>query len=172
MIDSLKAIATSVRQQTPNDAFDLVNKVDSFYNSAWNKLMIFGSIAFAILGIVVPLVIQWYQKKTLKISEELQKKEIETQILKVKTELLTDLTKSLEDKISIFEAKIEELNASATAKAFQMQGNTRLRENYFSGALSDFIEAAGNYILCKDYLNLQRVLNLILNSCLPKLSIE
>lgn len=172
MIDSLKTIATSARQHTPNDAFELVNKVDAFYNSAWDKLIVFGSIAFAIIGIVVPLVIQWYQKKTLKISEELLKKEIEAQTLKIKTELLEDINKTLEERILIFETKIEELNASSTAKAFHIQGNVQLSEKRFEGALTDFITAADNYIICKDYFNLQRVLNSILNRCLTQLSFE
>jgi LPS O-antigen subunit length determinant protein (WzzB/FepE family) len=73
MSDTLKTIVKTVEKTTDN-SIDLINKVDSFYNSAWDKLIIVGSIAFAIIGILVPYVIQWYQKKTLKISEELLKK--------------------------------------------------------------------------------------------------
>jgi hypothetical protein len=49
---------------------ELINKVDSFYNSAWSKLTVTVTLLFIIVGIVIPLIIQWYQKKQLKLSEE------------------------------------------------------------------------------------------------------
>ncbi len=82
MNDSLKVLAQSI-DNTSKDIIDLVTKVDSFYNNAWQKLIIVGTVAFAIIGIALPLIIQWYQKKALSLSEELLKKEIESQVQQI-----------------------------------------------------------------------------------------
>ncbi len=171
MTDTLQTIVKAVEQNSDN-AIDLINKVDAFYNSAWDKLVIVGSVSFAVIGILVPFVIQWYQKKTLKVSEERLKKDIENHSLKLKAEILDDINKTLEERIKDFEKKIEELNASATAKAFHLQGNGQLADNFIAGALSDFVTAAKNYLLCGDYSNLQTVLRIILEDCVPQLSQE
>jgi hypothetical protein len=171
MTDTLQTLVSTVGQNSDN-AIDIINKVDSFYNSAWDKLVIVGSVSFAVIGILVPFVIQWYQKKTLKISEELLKKDIENQSLKLKTELLADIKIILDERIKDFEKKIEELNASATAKTFHLQGNSQLGDKDIGGALADFVTAAQNYLICGDYSNLQTVLRIILENCVPKLSQE
>ena len=67
MIDTLRNLTQNDR--TFSETIDLVNKVDSFYNSAWDKLIIVGSLAFGIVGIVVPFIIQWYQKRTLELKD-------------------------------------------------------------------------------------------------------
>jgi len=156
MIDSLKTI-TKVIETTSNDGIELINKVDSFYNSAWEKLVLIGTLSFAVVGIIVPFVIQWYQKKTLKLSENLLKKEIENQTLKIKGEIVEELSKKVEEKIKEYETKINELNASTNAKAFHLQGNLNREKGYFEQALGDFITASFDYLICNDYQNLQTV---------------
>jgi hypothetical protein len=171
MSDTLKTVGRTVEVTTDN-TMDLISMVDSFYNSAWNKLIIVGSVSFAVIGILIPFVIQWYQKKTLRISEELLKREIENQTLKLRTELLDDINKRLEERVKIFEKRMQELNASTEAKTFHLQANGQLFDNQFTSALVDYITAARNYIACGDYSNLQTVLRIINDNCIPKLSLE
>lgn len=171
MSDTLQKIIKTV-EKTADNGIELINKVDSFYNSAWDKLIVVGSVAFGVIGILVPFVIQWYQKKSLTISEELMKKEMENQVFRLKSELLIDINKTLEERIKIFEEKIEKLNASTNAKTFHLQGNGNLKSGEILEALSDYITCAEDYIICEDYSNLQNVLRVILNDCLPKLSLE
>lgn len=151
---------------------NLINKVDQFYNSAWEKLVIIGTVSFAVIGILVPFVIQWYQKKTLKSGEELLKIEMQNQLLILKAELLEDISNKLDEKLITFEKKFEEHNASTTAKAFHLQGNSQIVHERYAGALSDFSIAATRYFVCDEYSNLQVVLSAILENCLPKLSQE
>jgi hypothetical protein len=171
MKDSLITVTKAVGN-TANEAIDLINNVDSFYNSAWDKLIIVGSLAFGVIGVIVPLVIQWYQKKTLKISEELLKKDIENQTLKLKSELMTEITQTLETKLKKFEEKIDKDNASHNARTFHLQGNSLHNRGLTSQALGDFIIAARDYSYVEDYSNLRSILNFILEDCLPKLSQE
>lgn len=171
MKDSLVTVVNTVGKIT-SEAVELISNVDSFYNSAWNKLIIVGSLAFGVIGILVPLVIQWYQKKTLKISEELLKKDIENQILKLKSELVLEINKTLEERLEKFEEKIDIASASHNAKTFHLEGNSLFNQGQIAQALADFVIAARDYSYVEDYPNLNGVLNFILQSCLPKLSLE
>lgn len=171
MTDSLNNSIKLIERATDN-GLELINKVDSFYNSAWDKLILVGSVAFGVIGILVPFVIQWYQKKTLQISEELMKKEMEGLTMRLKSELLDYLDKNIEKRIKLFEEKIEKLYASMNAKTFHLQGNESLKNGYIQSALSDYIISAVQYLFCEDYMNLDTVLKLILDQCIPKLSLE
>lgn len=169
MSDSIQNVIRTI-EKTSNDGIDLINKVDSFYNSAWDKLIMMGTVAFAIVGIVVPLIIQWYQKKSLKISEELLKKEIENQVSKIKQEILVDISNILDSKFQVYEQKIENLAAAANAKSFHIQGNFYCSIGDFSKGLSDYITAAYNYLICEDFNNLQIINNNISDICFKKLT--
>ncbi len=171
MKDTLHKIISTIKVDA-SDNLDILNKVDSFYNSAWDKLIIIGSLAFTIVGIVIPFVIQWYQKKTLKLSEELLKKEIEAQTAKVRAEIIQELEALMNEKIKVYEAKIEEFNSSLNAKAFHLQANLSSEKGHHQSALGDYITASFDYLLCNDYQNLLTVLNLISNSCITHLSTE
>lgn len=70
---------------------DIINKVDIFYNNAWTKLATTVTIFFLLVGVVVPLIIQWYQKRELKHSEENLKSENLVQISKALEKLKQDI---------------------------------------------------------------------------------
>jgi len=91
MTETSEIIVRTV-ESSPYDAIDLINKVDAFYNNAWGKLILFGSISFAIVGIIVPLLIPLYQQRTLKLSEDLLKNEINN----IKGEIFDELSKKYE----------------------------------------------------------------------------
>jgi hypothetical protein len=167
----MKVIVNKIAETVHNSIssqIDLVDKVDSFYNNAWGKLIIVGAVAFGIIGIIVPFVIQWYQKRTLKVSEELLKKDIESKVSKMKSGILVELAPQIEQEFTKYEKKIKILNA----KTFLIQGKLNLEKNYYHPALSNFIAASFSFIVSDDYHNLQHTLNLILKECLPYLSQE
>ncbi|MCL2683240.1 MAG: hypothetical protein FWE63_07160 [Bacteroidales bacterium] len=170
MTDTLTTI-TGIIESRSYDGIDLINKVDAFYNNAWGKLIIFGTIVFTLVGLIVPWSIQRYQNKLLKLSEESLKKDIKDQTDKIKGEIFDELSKKVEEKIKEYDVKIDELKAEMNATAFHLQGNTFLEKGSYKNALGDFIIAARDYLKCNDYLNLQGVLSEI-SVCLSKLSIE
>jgi len=161
-----------VQADTLSQEVDLIQKIDSLYNNAWNKLVIVGSVAFAIVGIIVPLVIQWYQRRTLKLSEELMKKEIAENAEEKKEEIINVISEEIEAKFQSYEKQLKMANASSNAKIFFAQGKFNLEKNYFPVALNEFITASYSCIECEDYQTLQKLLQAILHDCLPNLSIE
>lgn len=173
MTDTLQIVTETTQKISDSNAIDLIDKVNSFYHTAWDKLIIVGTVSFAVIGIIVPLIIQWYQKRTLAISESLLKKNIENQILLLKADILEDINKTIADKVQEFENSITKLNAASNARTLHLQGNTALNNNKnVNRALSDYILAAENYLKCEDYPNLQTMLRLIEKECIPKLSLE
>ena len=172
IFDMSETLVTILIQTDPSQQVDLIQKIDSLYNNAWNKLVIVGSVAFAIVGIIVPLVIQWYQRRTLKLSEELMKKEIADNAEEKKGEIIKVISEEIEAKFESYEKQLKMANASSNAKIFFAQGKFNLEKNYYPVALNEFITASYSCIECEDYQTLQKLLQAILNECLPNLSIE
>lgn len=164
MIDTLKTIVETI-QANADKSVDLIDKVDNFYNNAWNKLILFGSVLFAVVGILVPLFIQFYQKRVLKLGENELKNKLKTEITK---ELLETIKKEFEEN----QKQIKILNASANAKILFSQAKFSLEKNSYSGALGELVSASYFCMECNDYKTLQNILDYILNNCLPSLSIE
>lgn len=154
------------------DTIDILNKVDQFYNSAWDKLIIMATISFGIVGILVPIIIQWYQKKSIKLSEDNLKSEIEKESSKIEERLTEIFDAKLDEKMKVYEEKIEALNAASNAKAFHIQGAGSVEKGDYYAALCDFITASFNHLKAGDYMNLQNCLTVICDTCLPHLSRE
>jgi hypothetical protein len=159
-------------EETAIQTIDLINKIDSFYNSAWNKLILIGSIALGIIGILVPIIIQWYQKKIYELSEENLKQELSIKMSELKEELKDTIEDQIKENIKEYEDKIEKLTSSANAKVFHIQGNGLLKEGDYNEAMANYIIATEDYFKSDDYSNLQNTLSLICDNCLPKLSKE
>ncbi len=155
-----------------SQGFDLVEKVDNFYNNAWTKLIFIISIGFGVVGIVVPIFIQWFQKRSLKASEEILKKEIATKTKDIQEEISTNLKKEIEEKFKLYAKEIEVTRASANAKLYLAEGKVKLSMNYHDKALSDFIMASENCLNSDNYPSLNDALKLIAEDCLPYLSME
>lgn len=157
-------------QNIHSETIDLITQVDSFYNSAWDKLILVGAVSFAIIGVLIPIIIQWYQNKSLKISEDLLKSEIENQTLKLQNEILEIVRNELKAELAAFEDNIRKIEAGNTARACHLQALFNLNREIYPLAYSDFVKAASYYLSCKDYGNLQTVLNVILDQCIKQLS--
>ncbi len=164
MKDTLNTILQAI-QNNSDKSLDVLEKVDIFYNNAWSKLIIFGSILFGLVGIFVPLFIQWYQKRTLKLSEETLKN-------KLKQELTNELTTTITKKFEENEKKLKILNASANAKILFSQAKFSTEKNSYKGALGEIVTASVSSLECDDFRTLQELLDFMINNCLPHLSIE
>jgi len=138
-----------------NETINLIQQVNEFYDSAWNKLILTGGIALSIIGVLVPIIIQWWQKKYLTLEKENIKNEIEKKMDEKYIELIN--TKFSE---------MDELNNKNIFKlkgiSFHLQGNSSLAENDLTGALDDYYYAADLYCKGEDHQNLITVLNNII----------
>lgn len=145
-----------------NDTLEILSKVNEFYDSAWNKLVLTGGIAFAIIGVVVPYFLDRHQKKVLKLSEEKLESEVNSKIEEAKKSIEEELNKKFAQKLSEFDKKLDDSKKLSIAQSFHLQGNSRFQNQNFYDALMDFINAGKNYSSCEDHFNLRRVLTSIL----------
>jgi len=72
-VDSLNnnAVLSKIQYEL-NDRQDIITQVNDFYDSAWLKLI----IVISILGILVPIIAQYFQRKNLKDLTEFIRKQM------------------------------------------------------------------------------------------------
>jgi len=110
-----------------NDNIDVVAKIDVMYNNAWNRLIIFWTVLGAIIGIVVPWCVTWYQRNQLKIDKEELKKQIDESKM---------LSKMMEAHIAHFQGEF-----------------SRIVVDKFKQACIDYMKAAKYYSEAKAFSN-------------------
>lgn len=171
MIDTLTTIVEAI-QQNQNIGFDLIQKVDTFYNNAWTKLIYVITIGMTVVGIIIPLYVHWRQKKALKASEDVLKKEISDKTAAIKGTISSELMSLIDEKFKEYEKEIKMTRASGKADTFFAQAKYNFEKNDHRRALSDLINASYACIECGNHKTLQDVVKYILTNCLPYLSIE
>lgn len=157
------------------DPIEILKSVDEFYNSAWNKLIIFTSILVAVVGVIIPILLTWWQNRTLKIREDAIQKELNSSltitIKNIEEKLTNRINEEFDNKIEKIKSEMNQEVANIRAGTFHLQGNNNLKEKLYKLAIIDFFTAGENYLEGKDLLNLGRINNLIKNN-LGKLSKE
>ena len=159
------------------DISTFLNMVDTFYNNAWNRLVLYGALIIVIAGIVIPIILQFISKKIqqsrniemknklreeltnyidLKVSniEEKNKKFIDSYFSE-KEKIMKDILVNLENRIS-FSIGLNYHNLSVEMG----------KEGNISGAILYSISAGQNYLDADDETNLKIILGNIEGYCL------
>ncbi len=141
---------------------EILEKLDYFYNSAWNRLVLFTTILLALVGVVIPLIISWWQSRNLKLQKAVVKKELadffESKSNQLKEELNKTINELFEDKIAEVMKYQDKIKAGLSGSNFHLQANTL--ENP-KEKLSSLIWSANGYLEGDDFLNLGTVLDMI-----------
>lgn len=140
---------------------EIINQVNEFYNSAWEKLIVVGTVAFGIIGVALPLLIQWYQKKSLSLSEEKIKNHFSLEVSALKDSIRDDVKTILAEEIEKFEGKVNKMANGLDAKVFHLQAQNLLDKGEYASSLGDFIEAGRFYLTADEFNNVQAVLDTI-----------
>ncbi len=134
------------------EGIDIIQNIENFYDSAWNKLIFTGTVALGIIGVLIPIIIQWWQKKILNLEKNKLKEELRNELSLEFKELYVKKFKKLKREHRI---DLESLKGMT----FHLQGNKLVDEGYIKGAIADFITSAILYSRGKKHGNLVRVLN-------------
>lgn len=166
IIDSTRVIHDTVVVNTVSD-YDILNRVDSFYNSAFTILIVVISIIATIIGVIIPLVIQSYQRRRynqdMKAIENAQKDlkaEIDNATQKLNKDFKNEMEETKEELTKVFEAQLKEKFDNADEKLYQideasyahlhhLQGTIYYTANHYSSALFNFIKATKHSINSK-----------------------
>lgn len=154
-IDSLKkAIIDSLLSSNLKNPqyFDYINKIDSFYNNSWTKL----AILFGLIGVIVPITINYFQVK--KLSEE--KKEIKADIL---NQLRNETNKYLNKRLRIIQHASEGVSYSIQARMY-------LKDDDYENSFHDYVTALTCFYIGKDFPNFQNTKKEMLEKLFPILT--
>lgn len=132
-----KVIVDTVRGSS-KDSMELLTKIDSFYNNSWTKLLWVVTIGFTVIGIIMPVIIQWYQKRELKSNEEKLKAEIKSEIKLG----LNELEKKID---SSFKNQIEKVRYESYAVSMHIQALLMQTRNQYKNAIRDYFRAIIRY---------------------------
>lgn len=127
------SIISAQRQQL--NTLDYINKVDSFYNNAWTKL----AIVFGLVGVLIPLVINYIQ---------LKKNEADKEIIKsaLKTELKSEIDEYLQNEIS-------KIQHASEGVSYQIQSDILFDKQKFRESFGGTVNAMTCYLIGEDYCN-------------------
>lgn len=154
--------------QPEKNSIDYLNQINEFYNSAWDKLIIGGGILITFIGIIVPILLQYWQLQTLKHREKLLFNEIESRINQSKSELKSLIEEIVEKENKKTKDEIVLILESTEGKILQTQGNFFYSSN-ISTALHSYFRSIKKYLNANEYSLIRRVLPMM-NNCINKLS--
>ena len=157
MNDSLKPVIDTIHRKViidtvrlpSKDSMELLYRLDSFYNNSWGKLIVLVTIAFTVLGIIVPLLIQWYQKREMKLSEGRLKSEIENKI----SGAIIEVQKTINES---FEKELIQLRCEIKGLGYHLQAGIKEDRKDFPKAVRDYIRAMQAHLEAGD---LSRAIN-------------
>lgn len=172
---------------TTPELLDLYQKVDSFYNTSWNHLLVYSGIAFTVAVVIIPFLIQVYQRWVFKIEEKKIKDELHASLLEEERsiekrlvekfqkfeEIITEkVSKASKDQLGELEkakAVIERELEGHTGNILHVQGTFAWAQKWYLLATSSFLSAACCEASSRDELNLQKSLDSLIEDCLPKI---
>jgi len=159
-------LITSQKKET----IEYLNQVNEFYNSAWDKLIIGGGILITFIGIILPVLLQYWQLQTLKHREKILFDEIENRINQSKSELKTLIEETVLKENQRIKDEISIVLESTEGKILQTQGNFFYKSSP-KIALESYIRSVKKYLFSREYHLILRVLPMI-NNCISILSKE
>lgn len=152
-LDSIKN-SSSIRQLEfeLNQKQEIIGRVNEFYDSAWLKLI----IVISILGILVPIIAQYFQRLNLKeltnfIGNEI-KDRFDTRLSELKEFNNSQIEIALKDyknELSLIENSNKNILNELDASTYYLQGRASLLDKQYELAMVSFIKSANLWLISK-----------------------
>jgi len=149
------------------NSFQLLEYVNNFYNNAWNRLIVAVTISLFVIGVIMPLLIQWYQRKFFRLEENKIKEGIKTDLLKEVKNNFEEEKKNLGALFKGYQKNLDIEFAVKDAHIFHVQASQNLVNKAYKDATISILYAITSYLEGKDSNNFRRALTLLNGSCLP-----
>ncbi len=153
---------------TLSEYTDIVTKVETFYNNAWGKLVLFGAIIFIIVGVVFPYIMQRIirnqQKKDLRQNVRRFRRWVINQQKKSEDEINDKVDKRFAEKLEDLNLQMRKINHNGLAVSFHILGNYEFDKGEYRDALKSSIYASGYYFLGENYDGVNRMFGNINNN--------
>src|SRR2546429_5366367 len=100
-----------------SDTLTILEKINTFYSAAWTQLVVYTTILLAIVGGLIPLLINYYQNRKFKIEQETLKREQQNSLAHLKQEMLSSLKADLDAAAVEIEKRLTQLTNKLAAQA-------------------------------------------------------
>lgn len=142
--ESIKELSLKINEQA-----DIVSNVGGFYENAWIKLIFVITLLAGVFAIVVPILIQHFQKSNLKEVTDFLSKEVK-EVFDLKIKNMQELNKTqfdvlsskIDNELSAYLKKYNSLSFEIEASLYYLQGKQIFATNNYGAALKDFIKSA------------------------------
>lgn len=143
-LNSINDLAVKLNSQA-----DIISNVNNFYESAWLKLI----IVISFLGIVLPLVIQYFQRDNLKqvtnfitkeIKETFDRKIIE--LTESNSKQIEELKNNINTEFDRIKTDYECLSVEVEASLYYLQGKQSYSLKRYNIAIKDYIKSASFWV--------------------------
>lgn len=175
------ALLTSTNTVVSNiNGLEVVKQVNDFYSAAFDRA--FGQIIWLLgiligfLGIIVPLVYYFLQKRQLALKEQILTQRLQKEVEQL-SESLSKTSKSffeaerisITEKFNKLEAELQIKSSEAEASVFHLQGNMESGKGHFTAALRSYCSATKHYVKSGNLKCVQQMLGALKEFVLPKL---
>lgn len=159
------------------DISTFLNMVDTFYNNAWNRLVLYGALIIVIAGIVIPIILQFISQRVQQsrnIEMENKLREEFTSFVNLKGKSIEEKDRNIIDnyfkeKEIIIENKLAQIKRNISFSIGLNYHNLAVRnakEGDFSAAILYNLSAGKNYLDADDETNLKIILGNVEHNCL------
>ena len=163
------------------DSTTVFEQMHSFYSESFTNLMYLTIAILTIIGIVMPLIIQWIQTRNFKIERETLEGIIQNNVDNIKEEMIELVNKKFtEEKVSLkmlFEEKskkindeLKQLDCNSKGNAFFLQASIDTGDESFGKAALNYFVSANYFLKSGDSQNAQNAISNALEFCLSKLN--
>jgi len=155
---------------------NVVDSVNGFYSGAFDKLFNLVLALIALFGVILPILIQIYQRRVMKVSEAELKAEMAKLLNEKKDELLQEVKKQFDAEKQIIATSlkenietIEKRQNKAQGDVFQLQASNRGADDMVEKC-HDLCMAAEHYCKSNGGGDLSRSIRSLTVAVLPKLT--
>lgn len=168
--DSLQSALNQIKM---NDykSFEVVEKVNSFYDGAWNKLIFLISAIGGIVVLVVPIILSKLQRRELKLNKEDFQEYVDKKIIEFDSTIKAHNDTKIVEFSSQLEIKLHKQIAGLYGMTFYLQAREYLLIKKYPVSINNFIKSIKKQIESEHIKNIPVSLE---NICLAlnKMKIE
>jgi hypothetical protein len=136
-------------ETAPVDPLDLLSKVEGFYNNAFRKLVAVLGVGLLIVGIIIPLVLEFYRHKSFAKEMDILRDELQ----KTTNTRIESASKELEKKhLKLIRDNLKS-QMGMSAPIHGLFGYNYAKAKEWSSAIKMFLSAAFGFLLCDQFEN-------------------
>ena len=157
-----------------SDMLTVVQYVDHFYATSWSHLILIVSLAFGVVGVAMPILIQVFREWAMRHDSKVIRSAIMGEVSVLLEDKIKTATKLLEERSARdraeFEEEVRKEIAGAIARDYHIQTKVLINEEAYKAAFRSGMHGLRSYIDSEDHLRLRRMLHLMSHKCLPMMT--